>query len=263
MKYWEASVSALRFALHPRHWGALLLVDFVFFCLLAGVFVAGGAATLAAVAGVLVLPALVATVLGAVAALLAVFVLWGLAKVYVEGAVLNQANRHSGVRECARFAAQRYPSLLLTTIVVGIVAGIFSSVPFIGWLLAIVVALFFYTASAEAVVGKRGPIEALQRSVQRFRKRPLETVAVFLVSAVTSAVLTLFFAFPLVIYVLARLATSGLAAGGSDLAAVATLLAVLASSLPALLFTGAVALAGMAVAKAFCLKLQVELVKQR
>ena len=256
----------LRFGLHPRNWLPLFIADYLFFLAMLGLVLSGGSAALAAIAGTLAQPAFAAAVLATLSGLLALAVLWGLVKAWVYASLVVQADKRQPLAAGLSAALRRYPSALVTLLLVSALTIAALLLGPLGLALSIVLNVVFFTAFARSVGGS-GPLTAVSRSAQQARARPLRTVGAWLGTAVLAAVIAFIFATPLLFYIgtaAALLAQAGvIGAGSSQLAVVATLLSVLLANALALALLAAIFLVGAAIAKAFALGVQARYLRER
>ncbi|MFA4819584.1 MAG: hypothetical protein WC613_01345 [Candidatus Aenigmatarchaeota archaeon] len=121
--------------------------------------------------------------------------------VYMYAALLfthNYANQKS-LGNSANYAKSRYLRFLGAMIVIGVISGVVSMVPFIGIVFSIIVGLILFFVPQEIAVGGSGISKSLTNSYNLFRKNIVDVVITLIVSAILSTIIMLIFAIPIFI----------------------------------------------------------------
>ncbi len=256
VNYGEALSKALKFCIQPKRWLPFFILDLAFFLLVAWFVLSNLSVVISVMLAVSTSPLEIISVLGYVAILAVGFIIWGLLRLWIQGAVVHQSYKEKEIKKSFRIACQRYLSLLGVMIIVTIVSAGVNFVPWIGWILSIIVTLIFFFVFQSVIVGRLRFEKALVDSYNMFRKKPLSVFLAWLVTAIIATVITCIFAIPSIMMIwnaivpyLSQLTTT---------TAAASVLFVLLTNSTILIAGGIVFLIGIAISTAFSLKAQTE-----
>jgi len=126
-------------------------------------------------------------------------VIWQLVKLYVTGAVTYQSYKEKEYFKSWSVAASKYVILLLASIIVTILIGLCSLVPYIGQFLSIIVTLVFWFFIPAIIVSNLGPLDSLEKSYNIIRKEPFKVIAMWLTVVLVNFLLIVLFALPLIL----------------------------------------------------------------
>lgn len=260
LKWSDTIKRSLRFSIEPKRWGPLFIADVIFIALMLNHLLANLetlvsflALTTTGIANILFL-------IGYVAPVIVGFIIWTLIRLWIMGAIIHQSHKEREFRDSWKVSCRKYPSLILVVVIIGILAGLLGSIPYIGFILSILVSLAFFFALQAVIVGKHGFYKALVDSWLIFKKRPFKVFLIWLLLAIISLLIVALFSIPLMIVVWNLFTTLMMTASLSAASTVAlvTLISLLQSYMPVLVATGVILLIGISISKAFALKAQTE-----
>ena len=136
------------------------------------------------------------------------FIIIGLAQIWINGAMVDQARyfpRERSLTKSFKYSTSRYLSLLCALVIYGIINGFLSMPRYIGTILVFVFSLVMYYIYPAVIVGRKKCVDAFKNSYKVFRRYPLETFLTWLVQAIISLIVIGFFALPLVFLFLGSL----------------------------------------------------------
>lgn len=166
--------------------------------------------------------------LGYVLVFVVLFVVISLIDIYLKTLVVENSRQYwSGndrllSREKAAVKGA-YFSALAASIIVALVTLVVNFIPFIGWLLSIIISLYFFTFFPAVVMKKS--INGLSDSISVFSKNKVETFVFWLLLGILTGVFAILAFIPALIAILASLgsAISTIITGGGMLAAISSL----------------------------------------
>lgn len=256
VEYEEALGRALKFCIQPKRWLPFFIVDLAFFLVGAWFVLTNLSIVISVMLALSTSPLAIVSVLGYVVILVAGFIIWMLVRLWVQGAVIHQSYKEKEIMKSFRIACRRYLSLFVVMAIVTIVSGGMSFIPWIGWILSIIVALMFFFVFQSVIVGKLSFEKALADSYRIFRKKIVSVFLTWLVIAIIALAITCIFAIPGIAMIwnvitpyLTQLTTTTVAA---------SVLFVLLTNSTILIAGGVVFLIGVAISTAFSLKAQTE-----
>lgn len=256
VRYGEALSKALKFCVQPKRWVPFFILDLAFFLLATWFILSNLSVVISIMLAVSTSPFAIVSVLGYVVILGVAFIIWMLLRLWIQGAIVHQSYKEKEIKKSFRIACQRYLSLLGVMVVITVVSAGVNFVPWIGWILSIIVGLIFFFVFQSVIVGRLRFEKALVDSYNIFRKRPLSVFLAWLVITIIATVITLIFAIPGMMMVwnaitpyLSQLTTT---------TATASVLFVLLTNSTILIVGGIIFLIGVAVSTSFSLKAQTE-----
>lgn len=152
----------------------------------------------------------------------------------------NYANQKS-LSQSASAVKSVYLTFLAASIIVGAISFVAMAIPFVGFIIAIILGLMFFFLAQEIVVGRSGLSAGMSNSYKLFRKSWVDTIITLVLTAILGMIIIVIFAIPLMV---AGFSTVASAQSTGFAAAVKGNLLVLA-------ITGLIALAGAALTVLF------------
>jgi hypothetical protein len=252
----KALGDGLRFGFHPKRWLQLFAVDAVFISLILYAIYFNLSdmiyifSSLSAGAdGFLIL-----SLLKYIWIPVLIFAVWRLVRIWIDGAIIYQGwkTKDSEIGKSWRFACRKYPSLLLALLIITLVSGLVLIIPYIGFILAIVISWIFYFALQAIIIRNIGFYEGLEDSYRIFRKHPFEVIVIWLAILIVNIVIFGIFALPFAYLLLTNIfylaQTTGLA----------SLLLMLKEQVVFFVASGLILLIGISITTAFTLKAKAE-----
>ncbi len=183
VEYGKILGDALRFAVEPRRWLPVLILDVVVF-LLAFTYLMSNAVALQQI------------MQGNLNALM-MFIVWSLLRLYIMGALIHQSVKPKEYDKSWSVSRQRYGALLGVGIVVGVIPMLVSMVPYVGWVFSIIVGLMFFFAMPPVIARKAKFDDALRESYEIFRKKTVDVFVVWILTSVLGGVIVMVFMIPM------------------------------------------------------------------
>lgn len=252
--YGNALSGALRFCVEPKRWLPIFAID--------ALFVAAALSNVLTNASAFV-GIMNATTEGFAAALsfvnlmlllFSLFVVWSLVRLFIVGSLIHQSVKPKEYKKSCTVAKERYFSLLAVSIIVGLASYIAGIIPYIGWLVSIIVGLIFFYSMPAVVAGKHSFNDSLQESYRLFRDRFSEVLLSWLVIAIISGIIAVVFMIPVFMISFNLLIPELIAIGegSTGIEFFSTILNAGWSLMPGIV----VALAGIAISTAFSINAQ-------
>jgi hypothetical protein len=206
--YGKTLGDALRFSVHPRRWMYFFILDLVFFTALF-VYLFSNLPAVAAMfpsastAGPMALVLLIQ--FAGVSIFL--FIVWFLIRIYIVGALIHQSVNpdFKKIGESWTTAKQRYFSLLVVIILVSVASSIVGAVPYVGWLLSIIVGLIFFFAIPPTIIDKKSFDDSIRISIDLFREKTADVFLTWILLIIMSAIIIIIFSIPALAVLLASL----------------------------------------------------------
>jgi len=135
--------------------------------------------------------------------LIPILIIIGLAGIWVNGAIIDQAKYYPRKRPLDKsfgVSTSRYWTMFVTAILAGIINFIVSFPPYIGYLLSFVVTLIFFYLYPAIIIDEKGCIDSFKRSFKTFMMFPLETFVTWLLTVIISLIIIGIFLLPLIFY---------------------------------------------------------------
>lgn len=246
--YGKTLMNALRFSADPKRWVPLFALDTVFLSM-AFVYLMSNIIFLSKIGTMAGEASFVVSLLGILAVLVIMFIVWFLLGIYVNGALIYQSFRPKEYRKSWKISCERYFSLLGVSFIVGVISGLVGMVPYVGWIFSIIAGLIFFFSMPAVIVGKRSFDRALSDSYNIFRKKTVEVFITWLLIGLVSLLIVAVFAMPLVIAFISMVLPSLI--GLTESLTPAQVMSILASKFYVIVPTFLVLVVGMAISKAF------------
>ena len=256
--YTGAVKRGLKFSLQPKRWGAFFILDFVFLTVL--LFSVSG--NLIPLVSMLVNYSFssiaFSSVFMYVFALLIGLCVWVLLRVWITGAVVYQSYKEKDFGKSWKVSRERFFSLTGALIVITSLSLISNLVILVGWLLSIIVSLFFFFVFQDLIITNKDTFLALNASLKIFKRKPLTVIIAWILVTIVSLVIVGIFSIPLLLFLLNL---SGV--GASSVTGILTaLIFSLETNTAALILTGVILLIGIEISQVFALKTQTEIYLQ-
>ncbi|MBI4020742.1 MAG: hypothetical protein HY369_00700 [Candidatus Aenigmarchaeota archaeon] len=169
MRYGDALGKGICFAVDPRRWLPVFIVDLAFFTLAVGSLASPD--LLWPLLRTLLTPAAAPVAGFASLGLLALLaVAWFLARLWVTGAVIHQAAKGKEFRQSWRVSWERYPHQLLAMVAVIALVFVVASVPLFGTALSAILSISLYFVLQAVVIRKVPASRALGESYRLFKR---------------------------------------------------------------------------------------------
>ena len=252
----KALGDGLKFGFHPQRWLQLLVVD-VFFLSVIFSFVYLNLSDIFYLFSSLSTGAdrfLVMSLLSYIWIPVVFFILWFIVRIWMNGSIVYQSWKTKGseIGKSWRYACRKYPSMLFAIVIITLLATLFSMIPYIGWMLSIIISwIFFFTVQA-IIIRNTGFYDGLVDSYEIFRKNPFEVIVIWLITAIISVVIFSIFALPMASLLFVNVLYL------TETAGIASLFLLLKEQMVFFVISGLILLIGISVATAFTLKAQVE-----
>jgi hypothetical protein len=251
VKYTEALNKGLKFSIQPKRWLPVFILDLIIFSVFIAVTVTN-TNMLTSLASMGTITLTVFESLGYIGLFFGLLIIWGLVIIWIHGAIVYQSYKEKQYDKSWKLAKNKYLSILGAVVVVGIISIIVGLVPFVGWILSIIVGLMFFFILQGIMIKNQGFIKTMESSWDIFRKRPIDVFAMWLVLTVVSMVILFIFLLPLLLvfggFVLTIMSTGS----------VFTALPYLFSNFWAFIIGTVILLIGLSIATVFSIKAQTE-----
>ncbi len=199
VKYGDALNRGLRFGVRPRRWLQFFILDMIFISAGLAIIIPNLSNMLPMLLGYSGAAGSLYYAAGAGIGLIAVFVVWVLARFWFMGSMVHQSVKEKGkISDSFRVAGRKYPTILISFIVVAVVSFIVGMVPYIGWILVLIVSWAFFFVLQAVVVSNLGIEKALSGSWKIFRKLPLQVFLSWLMIAIVTLVIYFIFSIPMI-----------------------------------------------------------------
>jgi hypothetical protein len=258
---WSETVKeALRFGVSPKRWLPLFIVDFgcmvvMFLYLMSNMAVIGALMTMMAEQN----PMILFSFINMLAVPLIVGAIWGILRLWVMGALIHQSVKPNEYAKSFRLCCSRYGSLLVASIITGIIMMAAGWVPLIGGLLNIFFALIFLFVLQGVMVDRKGFAEAIGSSWNIFRKWPVRVFIMWVIISIITWAITAVFMAPVMLFMVSTMLPYMAA---DSAAALFMMIATLMSNMVILAALGAVFMVGASITGAFSLKALTDFYRQ-
>ncbi len=194
--YGKVLSGALRFGVEPKRWLPIFAIDALFVMAVLSNMVSNASAFVDIINAPVEGFAVAASVVNMLVFLFSLFVLWLLVRLFVVGALLQQSVKPKEYRKSCDVARERYISIVGISVLVGLASYVTGLVPYIGWLISIVIGIIFFYSMPAVIVGKKPFIEAMRESYRLFRDRFPEVLLSWILISVISGVIAVVFMIP-------------------------------------------------------------------
>ncbi|MFQ5647887.1 MAG: hypothetical protein ACE5FW_01505 [Candidatus Aenigmatarchaeota archaeon] len=221
IKWGEPLVKGLKFAVHPKRWLLFFIIDLVFLGSAAWIVLSNLSAFTSALVTITTDVTAVSSLLGYIAGVVVLLIVWGLLRIWAMGAIIHQSFKEKdAVKKSFSISFKKYPSLLLATIIIGVIAALVGWVPYIGWIISIVVGLIFFFVVQGIIVKGSGAFKAINESWKIFKGSPFKVFLMWLLIVIIGGAISLIFALPALGMVLGLMLSAGQTTGAAAMAAV-------------------------------------------
>jgi hypothetical protein len=254
--YAEPLKKAFGFCLQPKRWLPFFIVDLAFVSVAITLILANSLFFLYLFAGIEDITLLEGAGVF-FAELVTLFIAWVLVSIWISGAVIHQSHKEKEFGKSWTASTRRYLSLLGVTAVTAITAFITGLVPYVGWVLSILVGIIFFFSMQSVIVKNNGFVKALQDSWKLFRKQPFKVFLMWIVIAALALLIVAVFAIP-IIALLYNIFIDFTASGSLTAETIMNLVYAIENQLPLLVVSGVIFVLGMAISRAYTIKAQTE-----
>jgi len=252
----KALGEGLKFGFHPKRWFQLFVVD-VFFISIIFYAIYLSISDIIYIISSLGAGAdrfLFFSLLNYILIPAVVFIIWFLVRIWINGSIIYQSwkTQNKEIVKSWRYSCKKYPSLFLAILIITLIAMLVSIVPYIGWILSIIVSLVFYFALQVIIIRNTGFYEGLDDSYKIFRKNPFEVIIIWLIILIVNIVIFGVFALPFASFLLSNIFYLAQNTG------VASLILMFKERMLFFVISGLILFVGISIAGAFTFKAQVE-----
>jgi hypothetical protein len=258
--YGKIISKAFHFSYQPRRWLPLFVVDAAFILIALAVFMSNTDLIISMVTGSVTEPvdmAFAASILNVILALGLFFVVFMVIRLWVTGALIHQSYKEKEAKKSWVIARKRLITIIIVTILTGIIGVIGGLIPVVGWLVSLVIGWIFFLVFQAVIIDNLGAIESMRKSYQIFAKRPFEVFAMWLILIIISISITVIFAIPLLASFMGSFITLAMAEAASSESMMFLALALQDNLLMGAVL-GLVALVGVDISTVLTLKAQTE-----
>ena len=247
---------AFSFCLEPKRWLPFFIIDLAFLSVAFALILSNSLFFLYILAGVQDI-GLYGDAALFFLEIFGLFIGWLLVTIWVNGAVIHQSYKEKEFAKSWTVSRKRYLSLLGVTAITAMVALLAGVVPYVGWLLSLLVGIVFFFGLQSVIVKEHGFMKALEDSWHIFKHQPFKVFLMWILISVLSIVILAIFALPLLALAFRMIISL---AGTTEVTAetILNLLYVLENQLPLLVISGIIFVLGMAISRAFSIKAQTE-----
>ena len=194
IKWVESLEESVKFSVQPKRFLPFFVLDFVVLMIFFTLFSSGSMA-------LALMPymegALPVGVLNMIAGGVAVFAAWVLLNIWITGSLVHQSWKPKEFRQSWKASLKRYPSLLMSLIIVSIVSFAASSVPVAGLILSYIVSMMFLFVNQVIMIDGRGFYKSLKSSTLTFTRRPFSVFLCWLFSSLIAMLILAVFSVPM------------------------------------------------------------------
>jgi hypothetical protein len=263
--YGKIVSKAFHFSYQPRRWLPLFVVDAAFLLIALAVFMSNADLIISVATGSVsesVDMALAGSILNLILAIGLVFVVFMVIRMWVTGALIHQSYKEKETSKSWVIARKRLITMVIVTILTGIIGVIGGAIPVVGWVVSLVIGWIFFLVFQAVIIDNLGAIESMRKSYNIFAKRPFEVFALWLILVIVSISIAFVFAIPLLASFLGSFVTLAMAESASS-ESMMFLLMALQNNLLLATVLGLVALVGVDIATVLSLKAQTEFYLER
>jgi hypothetical protein len=249
---------AFGFCIQPKRWLPFFILDLAFAAVGLSLILSNSMTFLL----LMTAPEAAMSVSGEVAVmileLIGLFAVWLLATLWITGAVIHQSHKEKEFKKGWTVSRQRYLPLIGVSIVTAVIGGIAGMIPFVGWVISIIVGLIFFFALQGVMIKEEGVMKSLEDSWHIFKHQPFKVFLIWLLIAALSFMLIIAFALPilaLTISVFLSIAGTGGTIAPADLINVVNMIQ---TQFPLFAAAGIIAILGFAIVRAMSIKAQTE-----
>lgn len=254
---WSKPLSeGIKFGLHPKRWLQLFVVDIVFLSVVVSLIyfslsdIAYIISSMRTEAGKFLLFDL----FNYIWLPIIVFLLWFIVRLWMKGSIIYQSwkTKSSEIGKSWNYSCKKYPSLLVAVVITTLLSFLVSLIPYMGWLLTVVISWLFYFALQSIIIKNLDFYGGLEDSYKIFKKNPFEVIVIWLLIGIVNIVIVSIFALPFAFLMLANVYYLAKTTG------IASILLMFKEQISLFLASGLIFLVGISISAAFTLKAQVE-----
>lgn len=251
---WGATLkNGLNFCWYPKRWLPFFVLDFL---IIFGIFtfIYYNITSLIYISAALTTQdiSLLLSYLPLFLSIIILLILWFFLRLWITGAVIHQSYKAKEFRNSYNIAYKKYLSLIGVALVISILNYLFGLIPWVGFILTILITLIFFFAFQGVIIKSSGFYEALINSWKIFKNNILRVFIMWLLIAIISLLIISIFSIPIVALFLFILANVSIESP------LLSFLLSIQSNLPFLIITGIIFLIGTAISNVFSLKTQTE-----
>lgn len=262
VEYGKALSRGLSFGIKPKRWLQLFILDIIFISIGLAIVLPNLPEIISILATsnqdfTMFLP-----FIGVAASVFAVFIVWILVRLWFTGAIVHQSYKEKDkISNSYRIAGRKYGHLFLATLIVTIILMAVNMIPYVGWVIAIILSWVFFFIVQGIMVSNMGFAKTIENSYHIFRKNPPQVFLAWLFIAIVTFVIYIIFSIPAMFLMFGMFASLIPMFTGTTLPqseALASLSQVIQTNMLALIVVGIILLVGMSIAQIFALKAQTE-----
>lgn len=258
VNFGDALRKGLRFCIEPKRWLPLFVLDAVVFGALLA-FLLGN------------MDAIVGTAVGSqqdliaemslapyFAGMLAIGIMWFIARIWIIGSIIHQSIKPREVERGYRLSLGRLHKLLAAAVIVAIASSLAGFVPFLGFVISIVISWAFFFMLQGIVIDNLGAISTLKNSWGIFRKDPLDVFIAWLLISIVSASILGVFSLPLMIALFGFMLEAFMLSGSMEAGFMALLMVYVQENMVGVVALGLLSLVGLEISQVFGARAQTE-----
>jgi uncharacterized membrane protein len=256
----DAVKKALVFCLYPKRWLPFFILDVAFFSVALALLLANIPYFLYFLAGLEDI-----TMIGPAAnlffSLVGLFIAWLLLGLWITGALVHQSNKEHEFGKSWAVSFHKYLSILGVTAVTAVIAFLVAIVPYVGWLISILVGIALFFSLQSVVVKGNGFIKALEDSWHIFRRNPFKVFLMWISVSAIALLMLAIFAIPLLALIF-NIVIEAAGGGAISTAMLVNFIFEIENQLPLLVVSVIIFILGMAISRVFSVKAQTEFYNQ-
>ena len=251
--YGDLLSKSFRFSLHPKMWLQFFIVNMIFGSIIVYSFITNIGIILSGISEAASVAA-VSSAAWFLIVFISSFIVYSFVMLWLQGSMIRQsANGKEKISSAFMFPPVRYISLLVAMLIAGFVSGIVVVVPYVGWILSIIVGLVFFFTAQGVMISKLGFAEALKNSYEMFRSRKFDVFVAWLAISIITTLVVILFALPAIVMIGSALVQS-IFSGQADLSGMQFLVSLMNENMWMLFAAGTVFCIGMSIAETFTQK---------
>jgi hypothetical protein len=204
VNYGRALSRGFRFMFVPKRWLPFFILDILFFSAIFSFMLSNLPTIMNFITELNANPMAFASLFGYGAIIIAGFIVWGLIRIWVQGAVIYQSYREKEFNSSWKISCRKYFSMLAAIVVVGAISFVVTMalglIPFIGgalsFIASIVISMMFFFFLQGILINNMGFYRTLKNTYSIFTKKPFEVFIMWLVITVLSIIIVGIFSIP-------------------------------------------------------------------
>jgi hypothetical protein len=178
-----------------------------------------------------------------------ILIIWILTRLWIDGSVIYQSFKPKDFSKSWKYSFKKYPSMFSASMIIVVLTLVFGLIPYIGWIINIIISLIFFFTLQAIIVKNKGYFEGLSDSYNIFKKKWLFVLVMYVLILIIALGITIVFSIPI---------TAILMNIFSPNMTIVSLLLLIKEQLPLILISGVILILGIDISKAFSLKAQTE-----